>query len=947
MQWSILIFAISLYFLGVGSDATAAIKNDAFLDRPLSVDAEISAINTIVGRTVSRVNIDDAIGLSPDLLKQFRGIQGQPYDPARIYSLIKWFNESFRDARVYLVAQKNNSGVEINVRFFSKRKITKISFVGIQSFDEDTLSPIVVLKDGDDIDEGNLESAVSRVLDFYRNAGFLQSSVTYEVRADDSVVFQVVEGSVAKIKSVSIADIQGIGDPREKTILMASALSAFGIKVGDRLDRKEIKLGISRLKEWLRSRDFLIAKEPIVNSVIFDNGTAANLEISISYGPRIRFGFRKNHRFSYRELTAAVAEVQEIGIGSDYLETVKAKIIEMYNKVGLVNVRVDTIVREDPARGYRYISFDFDEGDRVRIERLGFEGIYSLDKEKSLALFLSFSPRIVQRSFFQDAGIRSAGELLADHLRSSGFLSARLDVVKYKFNEKRDKVEVDLYFTEGVQTFVNDIRISGLKNLTPEEVQKILALEKGKPFNVFAFEKGIANLKEKYRNLGYLTMDITNESNGKIVAYGEDQSVVDVTLDIEEGLLIRVGEIIVRGNKQTHSRVVTRELPFVKGDVLSRQLQIEAEENLRKLNLFSSVIIRPVERPGSADVRDIIILVEEGIPGLIEAGPGFRNDLGLRFFVGGSYQNLGGWHRGINARAVVNRRLENFRFMEYRVSVGFREPYFAGWRVTLFTNVEVLRRIFSSFDATSNKVTTEFRRELTKRITGLLQYSFERVKTFNAKLARDNELRLIGAITPGVIYDSRNDIFNPSSGLLSVNRFELASSAFGSQKDVGYYRATSNNTAYVDLTNDFVWGFALNFGFERSNLVGKEIPKIKLFRLGGTSTLRGYQEESLEVDSTTAINGTLSLVNYRSELRFPIEGDFGGALFWDAGNLFVDKVLPFQLRHSAGVGLRYKTPVGPVSLDFARKLGRIGSRNDKVNTDDLDVQRVHFSIGAF
>ena len=938
---------ISAIILSSLASSPASSKGEVFLDAPLAVESDSNHLLSLVGRTISRVVIDDSIGLSPDVLNQFRGLQGKTQDLKQVYDLVKWFNETIRDARVQVTATKKPSGVELLFRFFSKRKISHIIFEGMGSFDEETLGPVAALKEGDDVDQDALEAARARVHDFYRNAGFLQSSIVVSTKNDDSIVFLVEEGSVARIKSVNISELSGIGDPREKALLRASALAAFGIKVGDRLDRKEIKNGIVRLKDWLRSRDFLIAKEPIVNSVVFDSGTSANLDLSVSYGPRIRFGFRNNHRFSYKELMASVVEVQEVGIGSDYLETVKSKIIDMYNEVGLVNLKINTIVREDPAKGYRNVSFELDEGERVRIERLGFEGIYSLDKESASKMFLSFAPRIVQRYYFQDAGIRAAGDLLADHLRSIGFLSARLDVVKYKFNDKRDKVEVDLYFTEGVQTFVNEIKIVGAKNISPEEVMQTLAVEKGKPFNVFAFEKGIVQLKEKYRNLGYLTMDVANESTGRIVVYGEDQSTADVTIDIQEGQLIRVGEIIVRGNKQTHSRVVTRELPFVKGDVLSRQLQIEAEENLRKLNLFSSVIIRPVERPGSADVRDIIILVEEGVPGLIEAGPGYRNDLGLRFFVGASYQNLGGWHRGVNARAVVNRRLENFKFMEYRVSLGFREPYFAGWRVTLFTNVEVLRRIFSSFDATSNKVTAEFRRELTKRVTGLLQYSFERVKTFNAKVLRDNELRLIGAITPGVIYDSRNDVFNPSAGLFSVNRFELASEAFGSQSNVGYYRATSNNTAYLDLSNEFIWGFALNFGFERSNLVGKEIPKIKLFRLGGTSTIRGYQEEALEVDSTNAINGTLSLVNYRSELRFPLEGSFGGAVFWDAGNLFIDKIQPFEVRHSAGIGLRYKTPVGPVSLDFARKIGRIGSRNDKVNTDDQDTQRIHFSIGSF
>ncbi len=324
-----------------------------------------------------------------------------------------------------------------------------------------------------------------------------------------------------------------------------------------------------------------------------------------------------------------------------------------------------------------------------------------------------------------------------------------------------------------------------------------------------------------------------------------------------------------------------------------------------------------------------------------------RNDLGLRFFIGASYQNLGGWHRGVSANAIVNRRLADFKFLEYNLNLGFREPYFANWRVTLLTNFILLKRRFSTFDANISRATAEFRRQLTKNITGLIQYSFERVKTFNAKVKIDNEKRLIAALTPGVIWDSRNDIYNPSGGVYSINRFELAERVFGSQDDVGYYRASSRNSLYFGLDEGTVWSWGFNFGFERSNIAGKSIPKIKLFRLGGTGSIRGYREDSLEVDSTEDINGTLAYVNYRSEFRFLLEGALGMAIFWDAGNLYVDTLQPLKLRHSTGLGLRYNTPVGPVSLDFARKLGTVGSRGDRVNVSDQDKQRVHFSIGSF
>ena len=920
---------------------------ESWLDENLDFEEAIKFNQVVAGKTVNRVEIEGTAPGDRNPSEMLQELKGKPLRLHELREIVRWFSDGSRDASLEIEALPVAAGVNLRVQIRSKIKISSIRFTGLSVFDDTELLDIGQISAGDDLDTSSVDAAARKILDYYRNAGYLQAAIVPKIEGGGVLVLNISEGGAAIIRDISISSMEGVGDIKIRRILEQSAIEAFGVRVGERLDRRQVRDGMTKLKDWLKSRDFLIAREPVVNTIIFDGGGSARIDISVAYGPRIRFGFRNNQRFSFKELSTIAAEVQEVGIGADYLDVVRAKIYDSYFDVGLVNVKIDTEIREDPEKGYRFVSFIINEANRVRIESISIEGIYAIPKEQAIEMLLKHAPPLVRRYFFQDKGIRSAGELLSEDLRAMGYLSARLDLVKYRFNEKRDQVDVDLFFLEGVQTTINRISVNGARTLTADEIREILEIKEGAPFNVFAFEKGLIALRERYLNMGYLMMDVTNQTRDNIVRYSQDQALADITVDVVEGPLIRVGDIVVRGNKQTHARVVSRELPFIKGDVLTKGHQIEAEENLRRLNLFSSVILRPVERPGAPEIRDIIILVEEGVPGLVEFGPGFRNDLGLRFFAGASYQNLGGWHRGVTARTVINRRIENYKFFEYNINLGFREPYFAGWRVTLFTNIFFLRRNFSSFDATISKVTTEFRRELSKRFTGLLQYSFEQVKTFNAKVSRDDQKRLIGSLTPGIIYDSRDDVFNPTLGLFSINRFELAASTFGSQSDVGYYRATSNNSAYFGLADDVVLGMAVNFGFERSNIAGKEIPKIKLFRLGGTGSIRGYREEALEVDSTTVVNGTLSLVNYRSELRFPLEGDLGGALFWDAGNLYIDKIQPFDLRHAAGVGLRYRTPVGPVSLDYARKVGGTGSRGDGVNTEDRDTQRIHFSIGTF
>ena len=132
----------------------------------------------------------------------------------------------------------------------------------------------------------------------------------------------------------------------------------------------------------------------------------------------------------------------------------------------------------------------------------------------------------------------------------------------------------------------------------------------------------------------------------------------------------------------------------------------------------------------------------------------------------------------------------------------------------------------------------------------------------------------------------------------------------------------------------------------QSNVSGSSIPTFKLFRLGGIGSLRGYDDDSIEVETSTTVNGTLGLANYRGEYRVPISGAFGTAVFLDAGNLMIDRFAPFAVRSSAGAGLRYVTPVGPVALDVAWKL-QSDATVGNTTVPSGDRYKVHFAIGSF
>lgn len=891
--------------------------------------------------------------LPEQLQNKFFALKGQTFRLASIHQALEWYHESGGDALVEFYALKIRSGLKLIVRVKNRKQIAKIIFEGNLVSTYSVLLNVSELKEGTDYDAEAIKSALQKLALFYSKQGYLATDIKYQYDAKSGdLKFSVVEGDPTLVGSLYISPIDTLENKVLRSHYERDLADIFGLKAGDRIQRDKVLEGVQLIKDWLREHDFLTAKDPVVDYKVSEDGRV-QLSINIQYGPRIRYGFRGNKQFSYRELMMYVGEVKEISSGSDYLAAVRRRILESYREIGFANAQITTLVREDPNKGIRYVSLIVNEGQKIRISKFNVDGIFSMKPAEVRKVFDGLATRLVQRDFFQESGINKAAELFADYLKSKGYLSAKLEFTKFDFNEDHTKVAVSLLYNEGIQTLVQDVKINGAKNFTEVEVQNILALKPGEPFDIFAFEKGLILLKEKYRDIGNLSAAITNEGSESIVRYNKDNSFVSLQLDLDEGPVYRVGDILVRGNNETHARVVTRELPFITGDVLTRPLLSEAEDNLRKLNLFGSVAVKPIDRPGDDSSKDILVLVEETIPGTFEVAPGYRNDLGLRLAFGMTYQNIGGWNRSVSTKVTLNRRTENFRFMEYRASVGFREPYLANWPVVYTADLEFLKSQLSGADANVSRITNGVKRDLTKILAGLLEHSYERVEISNvdtSKYPSDyNRVDYIGAMTPGLILDSRNDQFNPSRGVYSLNRLEVASLFFGSSNKVGYYKASTFTSVYFSIWDDIVLATAANIGFERSNVGGQRIPITKLYRMGGMGSVRGYSDGEINLDAEKNIFGTLQTLNYRTELRFPFTSSFGTALFYDAGNLLVDKfsLSPNRLRSAVGTGFRYTTPVGPVVLDFAWRLQTDKKVGDTEVEGYQDRFKVHFAIGAF
>ena len=232
-------------------------------------------------------------------------------------------------------------------------------------------------------------------------------------------------------------------------------------------------------------------------------------------------------------------------------------------------------------------------------------------------------------------------------------------------------------------------------------------------------------------------------------------------------------------------------------------------------------------------------------------------------------------------------------------------------------------------------------KKITKTWTANLSYEYSSVETWDVDPGvvlnrEDVGTTGIGSVTPSIFYDSRDDSFNPTSGSRHGLTLKFASVAFLSE--VEFIKGTYQSSWYFPVRKGLVFALTIGGGIAYSFDSDKELPLVERFFLGGRTTVRGFKNDYLgPKGADDAPTGGNVFVLGNSELRKDIGRGFGVVAFLDSGNVWkLPEDIGTKVRYTVGTGLRYKTPVGPVRVDYGHKLDREqGESNGEV----------HFSFG--
>jgi len=193
-------------------------------------------------------------------------------------------------------------------------------------------------------------------------------------------------------------------------------------------------------------------------------------------------------------------------------------------------------------------------------------------------------------------------------------------------------------------------------------------------------------------------------------------------------------------------------------------------------------------------------------------------------------------------------------------------------------------------------------------------------------------------MTPSVAYDTRDSVIRPRTGFFSTISADISQGidndldSFIKYNMDGRYFRTSKSVPWLTLACLGRIGYIDPWG----NV--QDVPDDQLFFLGGTSDIRGFKENMLLFDAAKdPVGGRFSMAG-SLEARIDIGGNFELTTFIDAGRINNTEISvdDTDLRTSAGIGLRYITPIGPIGFLYGHKLDK---------KDGESPGRIHFSIG--
>ena len=702
------------------------------------------------------------------------------------------------------------------------------------------------------------------------------------------------------------------GDPwdPEKVDKSLKALFATGLFADVKLTRQGNTLVVS------------VVENPIINRIAFEgNSKLADKDLNSEIQLRPRTVYTRTR--VQNDVNRILQLYRRRG---RFAATVEPKVIQLSEN------RVDLVfeINEGPSTGVRSINF---VGNREFSDST-LRGVIET-KESRWYRFLSTSDTYDPDRLTYDR------ELLRKFYLTEGYADFRVASAVAELTPDRDGFVITFTVEEGERYRFGNIDVNiTLKDLPKEQVLPLLTVQSGDWYNAEAVERSIAALTDALGNRGYAFVEVKPE-----VTRNREARTVDIVFNVREGPQVYVERIDINGNVRTLDRVIRREFRLVEGDAFNTGKMQRSKERIQNLGFFKKVEVSNTQ--GSAPDRTVIAVeVEEQSTGELSLGVGFSTSDGPLADISVRERNFLGRGQDVRIGTVVSLRSQ-------QVDLSFTEPYFLDKNIAAGVDLfEVKTSPTTNFFSGVSPVYQQFSYggalragyQISENLRQTFKYTARSDKITDVSSDASLFIQLqagthtTSSIGQVLLYDRRDNRLDPTSGYFASIGNDFAGVGFGVQ----YVRNKVNVGYYYPVAPEWV----LSFTGEAGDIFGWGGEKVLLqdrFFVGGDN-LRGFEPAGIgprDAISSDALGGNkyyLGSVALTVPLGLPKELGVSGRVFTDFGTLFSNDqknlvLNPTQLaanggqqpvifdsaglRASAGVGVSWKSPVGPIRLDLA------------------------------
>ena len=625
---------------------------------------------------------------------------------------------------------------------------------------------------------------------------------------------------------------------------------------------------------------------------------------------------------------------------TDQIKLDSEKILTLYKRQGFFSTFVEPkIIRVDENRVN--LVFEVFEGKEATIKKVNFINNKIFSDSTLKDVISSSEYRWYEfwggNDRFDKDRINYDKDLLKKYYFDNGYIDFEIISVNSTLVDNRKDFIVNFTVFEGQRYKITKIQFnSSIRNLKNDQIKDLVDLDVGDWFSSLEIDNSIKKITDETSQMGYAFVDVSP----RIKKVGNDK--VELTFEIQQGTKIFIDRINITGNVKTNDSVIRRELQFVEGDAYNLSKIKESERRIKGTGLFDNIEIKLDEMVGTNKTK-VDVNVAERSTGQFTVGAGFSSLDGALGNIGIKESNLFGEAKELGLNLGLSTR-------KSEIDLSYTDPYFLNRDLAAGIDIFNVRRNQKTYSGYKHniigfKLRTGF--EIIDNLRHFSSYTLKRDKIHDIDndtsiyIQAQEGKRVTSVIGQAIQYDQLNDRINPTDGY----RIRLDVDYFGLGGDSEHILTELKIANFYRIADGFVLANFLEGGYIGSI---KDVKINDRFNLNGDQ-LRGFKNLGIGPrDSSTsdALGGEIYYVN-RNELTFPLglpdDLGIGGLIFADIGSIYNQSSSALnihdenKLRASAGIGISWLSPFGPVKFYLSKALL-------KENYDKKEIFR--FSFGT-